>query len=220
MITYIIKRITYAIPILIGINLITFALFFMVNTPDDMARMHLGTKHVKRENIENWSVLVNAPRHDPGNGWDWSRGGAEYAQKIINKLDSLGLEVSSRLEVMEFRTPLDLQNFTNAPGGSIYGASNNGAKSAFMRAKNRSPVSGLYCVGGSAHPGGGLPLVGMSAELVAHWDLIFDLHCNRTWGVLPLVKRGCVVERVSSNESQDKPSKHQCPEGEKRECNG
>ena len=121
----------------------------------------------KRENIESWSVLVNAPRHEPENGWDWRAGGAIYAQKIINKLDSLGLEVSSRLEVMEFRTPLDLQNATSAPGGSIYGTSSNGAKSAFMRAKNRSQVKGLYCVGGSAHPGGGLPLVGMSAELVA-----------------------------------------------------
>ncbi|HEY4899175.1 MAG TPA: phytoene desaturase family protein, partial [Candidatus Nanopelagicaceae bacterium] len=108
---------------------------------------------VKRENTESWSVLINAPPHDPENGWDWSTGGAEYAQKIINKLDSLGLEVSSRLEVMEFRTPLDLQNSTNAPGGSIYGTSSNGAKSAFMRAKNRSPINGLYCVGGSAHPG-------------------------------------------------------------------
>ena len=122
---------------------------------------------IKRENLESWSVLINAPRHAPESGWDWSAGGAEYAQKIINKLDSLGLEVSSRLEVMEFRTPLDLQNATNAPGGSIYGTASNGAKSAFMRAKNRSPIKGLFCVGGSAHPGGGLPLVGMSAELVA-----------------------------------------------------
>ena len=123
---------------------------------------------VKREGIENWFVLVNAPRHDPKNGWDWSQGGAEYAQKLISKLDGLGLCVSDRLEVMEFRTPLDLQNSVNAPGGSIYGTSSNGAMSAFSRAKNRSPVKGLFCVGGSAHPGGGLPLVGMSAELVAN----------------------------------------------------
>ena len=122
---------------------------------------------VKREGTESWFVLVNAPRHDPKEGWDWSTGGAEYAQKIIAKLDALGLRVSERLEVMEFRTPLDLQNSTLAPGGSIYGTSSNGAMSAFSRAKNRSPVRGLYCVGGSAHPGGGLPLVGMSAELVA-----------------------------------------------------
>lgn len=121
----------------------------------------------KREGTESLFVLVNAPRHDPEDGWDWSEGGAQYAQKIIEKLDALGLRVSERLEVMEFRTPLDLQNTTNAPGGSIYGTSSNGAMSAFSRAKNRSPVKGLYCVGGSAHPGGGLPLVGMSAELVA-----------------------------------------------------
>ncbi len=43
---YIIQRMLYAIPILIGVNLITFILFFMVNSPDDMARMHLGQKHV------------------------------------------------------------------------------------------------------------------------------------------------------------------------------
>jgi len=122
---------------------------------------------VKREGTESWFVLVNAPRHDPENGWDWSTGGAQYAQQIIDKLDALGLRVSERLDVMEFRTPLDLQNATNAPGGSIYGTSSNGAMSAFSRAKNRSPVKGLFCVGGSAHPGGGLPLVGMSAELVA-----------------------------------------------------
>jgi len=122
---------------------------------------------IKREGTESWFVLVNAPRHDPQAGWDWSRGGAEYAEKIISKLDELGLRVRERLDLLEFRTPLDLQNSTNAPGGSIYGTSSNGAMSAFMRAKNRSPVKGLFCVGGSAHPGGGLPLVGMSAELVA-----------------------------------------------------
>ncbi|HRQ06050.1 MAG TPA: ABC transporter permease [Nitrosomonas halophila] len=54
MLNYIIRRILYAIPILIGVNLITFALFFVVNTPDDMARMHLGAKHVTDEAILKW----------------------------------------------------------------------------------------------------------------------------------------------------------------------
>lgn len=54
MIYYLVRRILYAIPILIGINLITFALFFMVNSPDDMARMYLGQKHVNPEAIANW----------------------------------------------------------------------------------------------------------------------------------------------------------------------
>ena len=44
----------YAIPLLIGVNLITFTLFFVVNTPDDMARMHLGIKRVTPEAILKW----------------------------------------------------------------------------------------------------------------------------------------------------------------------
>lgn len=51
---YIIRRMLYAIPILIGVNLITFTLFFVVNTPDDMARMHLGIKRVTPEAISKW----------------------------------------------------------------------------------------------------------------------------------------------------------------------
>jgi peptide/nickel transport system permease protein len=53
---YIVRRLLYAIPILIGVNLITFALFFVVNTPEDMARMQLGVKRVTPEAIEKWKV--------------------------------------------------------------------------------------------------------------------------------------------------------------------
>ncbi|MEI7842701.1 MAG: ABC transporter permease [Gallionellaceae bacterium] len=54
MLAYLIRRIFYAIPILLGVNLLTFALFFVVNTPDDMARMQLGVKRVTPEAIEKW----------------------------------------------------------------------------------------------------------------------------------------------------------------------
>ncbi len=56
MLSYIIKRILYAIPILIGVNLITFMLFFTINTPDDMARSQLGAKRVTAEMIEAWKA--------------------------------------------------------------------------------------------------------------------------------------------------------------------
>ena len=56
MIAYLLRRILYAIPILIGVNLITFALFFVVNTPDDMARMHLGMKRVSADAISKWKT--------------------------------------------------------------------------------------------------------------------------------------------------------------------
>ena len=56
MIAYIIRRALYAIPILVGVNVITFMLFFVVNTPDDMARMFLGQKHVTEEQIQDWKT--------------------------------------------------------------------------------------------------------------------------------------------------------------------
>lgn len=56
MFAYIVRRTLYAIPILIGVNVLTFALFFMVNTPDQMARVQLGDKHVSTEAIEQWKV--------------------------------------------------------------------------------------------------------------------------------------------------------------------
>jgi len=56
MIAYIIRRILYAIPVLLGVNLITFLLFFVVNSPDDVARMHLGAKRVTAESIEKWKA--------------------------------------------------------------------------------------------------------------------------------------------------------------------
>ena len=56
MIAYLVRRLLYAIPILVGVNLITFALFFVVNSPDDMARAQLGGKHVTAEAVMRWKA--------------------------------------------------------------------------------------------------------------------------------------------------------------------
>ncbi|HKK14721.1 MAG TPA: ABC transporter permease [Gammaproteobacteria bacterium] len=56
MFAYIVRRVLYAIPILIGVNLLTFVLFFVVNSPDDMARMHLGMRRVTPQAIELWKA--------------------------------------------------------------------------------------------------------------------------------------------------------------------
>ncbi len=137
---------------------------YIAAPPDDAMRP---------EGSEAWFVLVNAPRHDPaGGGIDWATPGLaeSYADRVLAVMAERGFEVRDRLRWRVVRTPADLEHSTRAPGGAIYGTSSNGARSAFLRAANRSPVPGLYLVGGSAHPGGGLPLVGLSAELVA--DLI------------------------------------------------
>ncbi|MCX6425270.1 MAG: phytoene desaturase family protein [Actinobacteria bacterium] len=121
-------------------------------------------------NHESLFVLVNAPRHSKnGNGFDWSTTGVakKYADHLVDLLVSKGFIERERIEVLEYGSPLQIENNHLAPGGSIYGRSSNGARAAFGRAKNRSPIDGLYLVGGSAHPGGGLPLVGLSGEIVA-----------------------------------------------------
>ncbi|MEW7982899.1 MAG: ABC transporter permease [gamma proteobacterium symbiont of Phacoides pectinatus] len=56
MMAYIVRRALYAIPILIGVNVFTFLLFFVVNSPDDMARMHLGQKRVSPEAVQAWKA--------------------------------------------------------------------------------------------------------------------------------------------------------------------
>ena len=127
---------------------------------------------VKSEGHEALFVLVNAPRHSENSekGFNWSdkEFNQRYANSIIDQIEAQGISIRNRLDLLEIRTPLDLQNAVNAPGGSIYGTSSNGPRAAFLRAKNRSPIKNLYLVGGSAHPGGGLPLVGLSAEIVAN----------------------------------------------------
>ena len=54
MFKYILRRVLYAIPIILGVNILTFSLFFIVNSPDNMARMHLGGKYITTEAITDW----------------------------------------------------------------------------------------------------------------------------------------------------------------------
>jgi phytoene desaturase len=114
---------------------------------------------------EAWFVLVNAPPHGTGrHAVDWRRPGlAEaYRDHLLAVLAGRGLDVRDRLVFAETRTPADLADATGAPGGAIYGTTG-----GLLRPANRGPVGGLYLVGGSTHPGGGLPMVTLSAQIVA-----------------------------------------------------
>ena len=117
---------------------------------------------------ESWFVLVNAPQHGPV---DWDAEGARYQERILDRLDALGLDARARAKKVIRRTPADLERLTGAPGGAIYGTASMGARAAFLRPRNESPAARrLYLATGSAHPGGGIPLVllsgGIAAELV------------------------------------------------------
>lgn len=121
------------------------------------------------EGCENWFVLVNAPS---GTAVDWRAVAPAYADHVLGVLDrrdpSLGL--AGRVRFTQVITPTDLERRYRAPGGSIYGTSSNGRRATFWRPGNRGARRGLYLVGGSSHPGGGLPLVAAGARIVA--DLV------------------------------------------------
>ncbi len=93
MLAYIVRRLLYAIPILIGVNLITFALFFVVNTPDDMARMQLGIKRVTPEAIQKWKAE---------RGYDKPLLLNESAAGLAAVTDTIFFEKSARMFVGDF----------------------------------------------------------------------------------------------------------------------
>ncbi|ARN20933.1 ABC transporter permease [Piscinibacter gummiphilus] len=53
---YLVRRVLYGLLVLVGVNLLTFALFFTVNTPDDMARLNIGGKRVTQDQIDKWKA--------------------------------------------------------------------------------------------------------------------------------------------------------------------
>src|SRR3954469_19335215 len=101
MLAYILRRVLYAVPILIGVNLITFALFFVVNTPDDMARMQLGAKRVTPEAIEKWKAERG---YDKPLLWNSSQNNlAKFTETIF-------FQKSVRLFVLDFGASEDQRN--------------------------------------------------------------------------------------------------------------
>lgn len=112
------------------------------------------------DGCENWFLLVNTP---PGVHVDREA----YAEVVLDRLAARGVELGPRAEFVRTLTPADLASRYRSPGGAIYGSSSDGRRAAFARPANRGARGGLYLVGGSSHPGGGLPLVVMSARIVA-----------------------------------------------------
>jgi phytoene desaturase len=121
----------------------------------------------------NLFIMTNPPALDDGifdergNGqptFDWRIEAPRYRDVVLSKLERMGLTaLRDNILVEQMWTPLDLQARCGAYRGAIYGLSSNGWRQAFLRPPQVSPdVHGLYFVGGSTHPGGGLPLCALS----------------------------------------------------------
>jgi phytoene desaturase len=115
---------------------------------------------------ENWFILVNAPAIDVENANQ-----NDYADRIFQSLEQKGILQKSDVLEFEIRDHTTFQNETGSTNGALYGSSSNSMFSAFLRPKNQDKqLKNLYYVGGSTHPGGGIPLVILSSAIVT--DLI------------------------------------------------
>jgi peptide/nickel transport system permease protein len=107
MLAYLLRRLLYALPILIGVNLVTFALFFVVNTPDDMARMQLGVKRVTPEAIEKWKAE---------RGYDKPLFVNEAASGVATLTDTIFFQKSARMFVGDFGAAEDRRDIAREIG--------------------------------------------------------------------------------------------------------
>lgn len=117
---------------------------------------------------DSWFVMVNVP-YDQGQ--DWEDIVPKVRRKLIERISFvLGKDIASLIETEEILTPTQIQQRTSSVGGALYGTSSNERMAAFLRHSNKSSsVKGLYFCGGSAHPGGGVPLCILSGKIAAEW---------------------------------------------------
>jgi phytoene desaturase len=118
------------------------------------------------EGGENWFILVNAPANE---GQDWDKIIAQTRQNVIDKLSrNLGVNMVDLIENESILDPRSIEFRTSSAQGALYGNSSNNKFAAFLRHANfSSHIKNLYFVGGSVHPGGGIPLALSSAKIVA-----------------------------------------------------
>ncbi|HET8828941.1 MAG TPA: 1-hydroxycarotenoid 3,4-desaturase CrtD [Pelobium sp.] len=115
---------------------------------------------------ENWFTMVNVPNNT---GQNWDSLIAETRKNIILKLNkNLRIDLESLIENESILDPRTIESRTSSFRGSLYGTSSNSQFAAFLRHANFSKnIKDLYFVGGSVHPGGGIPLALLSAKIVA-----------------------------------------------------
>lgn len=131
-----------------------------INITSKLEKQHAPEGH------ENWFVMINAP-HDTGQPWQEFR--ARAKKQIISKLNRmLDTDLESCIVTEDYLDPEEIDKRTSSYTGSLYGTSSNSRFAAFLRHPNFSNTyKGLYFVGGSVHPGGGIPLCLKSALITS-----------------------------------------------------
>lgn len=118
------------------------------------------------EGCENWFVMINVPHNASSNPIEYVQ---EMRKQIVAKINRvLKTDIEQYIEVEEHLDPYLIEQRTSSAGGSLYGNSSNNKYAAFLRhANSSSKIKNMYFVGGSVHPGGGIPLGMLSAKIVS-----------------------------------------------------
>ena len=137
-------------------------------TDDPTIYINITSKYCKEdapEGCENWFVMVNVP-HNKNESINYA---AAIRKNVIAKINAM-LETDIEKHIISESTlsPIDIENQTSSYGGSLYGNSSNNKFAAFLRHANfSSSIKNLFLVGGSVHPGGGIPLCLFSAKIAS-----------------------------------------------------
>jgi len=137
---------------------------------DPTVYINITSKHEPSDapaGCENWFTMINVPNNA---GQDWDAIVLQSRGNIMRKLsDMLGKDLESTLDTEMVLEPRGIELKTSSAAGALYGISSNNRFAAFLRHPNRSPyLKNVFFVGGSVHPGGGVPLALLSAKIACH----------------------------------------------------
>ncbi len=137
-------------------------------TDDPTIYINITSKYCKEDapkGCENWFVMVNVP-HNKTNSINYA---ADIRKNVVDKINSmLKTDIEKHIISESTLSPIDIENQTSSFGGSLYGNSSNNKFAAFLRHANfSSSIKNLFLVGGSVHPGGGIPLCLFSAKIAS-----------------------------------------------------
>ena len=135
---------------------------------DPTVYIHISSKALPNdapEGCENWFVMINVPNNE---GQDWEAFRAKAREKTIHKINTvLQTDISPLIKTEDYLDPILIEQRTSSDKGSLYGSSSNDRMSAFFRQANfTSSYKNLYFCGGSVHPGGGIPLCLLGANIL------------------------------------------------------
>jgi 1-hydroxycarotenoid 3,4-desaturase len=124
-----------------------------------------GTGEVADGAAERLLLLINAP--PDGDRRDFRPDLRGLAARTVGLLRDCGLQLGLPDDAATPTTPTGFEALFPASGGALYGRASHGATGTFARAGGVTRLPGLYCAGGSVHPGPGIPMAAMSGRLAA-----------------------------------------------------